>query len=338
MFSIKNENKVKQCNNNASSKSPSVAKRVERLAAAALIASAVSFPFITSPLTAHADELSDAKSKLSGVQNELKDKTRSISELHDEIDSLSKQINDNAEQIVEKQELIARYMDDKTNLAVIMYKTGNNGALVNAIVGSETISELSDKLDAANQLFEHADDLQRTLEQERDELEQKTSKLSAMVDEKKSMTESLNADKESLESEASELSDDIKKKSSTSSSENGQPFKTSDSCDWKTGVASGYGGHGDASIADNQRTATGAAVTETSMGVAIPMAWGNTSKYYGKKVEISYNGRSVIATINDCGGMGGGSRSLDLQPGVFKAFGFSDCNSWGLRTVKYRFI
>ena len=45
------------------------------------------------------------------------------------------------------------------------------------------------------------------------------------------------------------------------------------------------------------------------------------------------------ATQNDdCGYMGGGSRSLDFQPGVFKAFGFSDCDSWGLRTVSYRFL
>ena len=36
--------------------------------------------------------------------------------------------------------------------------------------------------------------------------------------------------------------------------------------------------------------------------------------------------------------MGGGSRVLDLQPGVWKAFGFSSCNDWGLRTVSYRFL
>ncbi len=47
---------------------------------------------------------------------------------------------------------------------------------------------------------------------------------------------------------------------------------------------------------------------------------------------------TVLATVNDCGYMGGGSRSLDLQPGVWKAFGFSSCNDWGLRTVSYRFL
>ena len=37
-------------------------------------------------------------------------------------------------------------------------------------------------------------------------------------------------------------------------------------------------------------------------------------------------------------GMGGGSRALDLQPGVFKAFGFNTCQAWGVRTVSYRFL
>ena len=59
---------------------------------------------------------------------------------------------------------------------------------------------------------------------------------------------------------------------------------------------------------------------------------------YKRQVEISYNGMTVFATVNDCGNMGGGSRALDLQPGVWKAFGFSSCNAWGLRTVSYRFL
>ena len=59
---------------------------------------------------------------------------------------------------------------------------------------------------------------------------------------------------------------------------------------------------------------------------------------YKRQVEISYNGQTVLATVNDCGGMGGGSRSLGLQPGVWKAFGFSSCLDWGLRTVNYRFL
>ena len=59
----------------------------------------------------------------------------------------------------------------------------------------------------------------------------------------------------------------------------------------------------------------------------------NYRSYLGRAVEIKYGGKTVIATVNDCGNMGGGSRALDLQPGVFKAFGFSTCQAWGVRTV-----
>lgn len=107
---------------------------------------------------------------------------------------------------------------------------------------------------------------------------------------------------------------------------------------WSTGVASAYGGSTDPSTPNPGTTASGAVCDDNSMGVAIPMSWPRYWEYYGCTVEISYNGQTVLATINDCGGMGGGSRSLDLQPGVWKAFGFSSCLDWGLRTVSYRIL
>ena len=107
---------------------------------------------------------------------------------------------------------------------------------------------------------------------------------------------------------------------------------------WQTGIASAYGGSSDPNTPNPGTTATGAVCNDSSMGVAVPMAWPNYRSYLGRKVEIRYNGKTVIATVNDCGGMGGGSRSLDLQPGVFKKFGFNTCQAWGLRTVSYRFL
>ncbi|WP_246599789.1 coiled-coil domain-containing protein [Gordonibacter massiliensis (ex Traore et al. 2017)] len=107
---------------------------------------------------------------------------------------------------------------------------------------------------------------------------------------------------------------------------------------WSTGVASAYGGSTDPYTPNPGTTATGDTCDDWSMGVAVPMAWPRYWQYYGRTVEISYMGMTVLATVNDCGYMGGGSRSLDLQPGVWKAFGFSSCNDWGLRTVNYRFL
>lgn len=107
---------------------------------------------------------------------------------------------------------------------------------------------------------------------------------------------------------------------------------------WKTGVASAYGGSTDPYTPNPGTTATGAVCDDNSMGVAVPMSLTGYRKLFGRTVEISWNGKTVYATVNDCGGMGGGSRALDLQPGVWKAFGFSSCRAWGLRTVNYRFL
>ena len=110
---------------------------------------------------------------------------------------------------------------------------------------------------------------------------------------------------------------------------------TNSTAGWKSGVASAYGGSTDPGC--GSITANGSRVTESSMGVAIPLAWGRRD-LLGHKVMISYGGKTVTATINDLGGMGGGSRALDLQPGVWRAFGFNSCNSWGIRTVKYKIL
>lgn len=105
---------------------------------------------------------------------------------------------------------------------------------------------------------------------------------------------------------------------------------------WVSCVASAY------TIADNDppgstATASGIPLDESVPTVAMPMSM-NPSQFYGSTIEISYNGMSVIATVTDCGAMGGGSRGLDLTPAVFRAFGASSADEWGLRTVSYRFL
>ena len=105
---------------------------------------------------------------------------------------------------------------------------------------------------------------------------------------------------------------------------------------WITCIASAY------TIADNDppgstATASGIPLDESVPTVAMPMSM-NPSRFYGAKIEISYNGMSVVATVTDCGYMGGGSRGLDLTPAVFHAFGVSSGDEWGLREVSYRFL
>lgn len=128
------------------------------------------------------------------------------------------------------------------------------------------------------------------------------------------------------------------KPSSGSSSSKPSTGSSSSDSGWKTGIASAYGGKTDPYTPNPGTTATGATCDDNSMGVAVPMSLPGYRKLFGRTVEISYGGKTVYATVNDCGGMGGGSRVLDLQPGVWKAFGFSSCRAWGLRTVSYRFL
>ncbi len=141
---------------------------------------------------------------------------------------------------------------------------------------------------------------------------------------------------ESPGSAANQPADTTDNSSSGGSSDSGGFSSEESDAGWSTGLASAYGSTSDGTL--GAHTATGALVTESSMGVAVPMSWPNFRSYYGHTVEISYGGRTVIAVVNDCGGLGGGSRSLDLQPGVWKALGASNCFDWGVRTVSYRFL
>lgn len=106
--------------------------------------------------------------------------------------------------------------------------------------------------------------------------------------------------------------------------------------EWKVGMASAYGGSSDPS--SGHTTATGERVDDFSMGVAVPMSLPNYRQYFGHQILIKIGGTVVTAKVNDCGYMGGGSRALDLQPGVFKAFGYGSCQAWGVRQVEYRIL
>lgn len=97
-----------------------------------------------------------------------------------------------------------------------------------------------------------------------------------------------------------------------------------------TGTAGAYGGSDDPG---KTKTATGETVDDCSMGVAIPMSWPNCRSYLGKTILINYDGMTVLAKINDIGVLSG--RDLDLQPGVFRSFGYNSCVDWGIRSISY---
>lgn len=101
--------------------------------------------------------------------------------------------------------------------------------------------------------------------------------------------------------------------------------------EWQSGLASGYGGPD-----IGRHVAYGEEVLgENDMGVAVPVAWW---RLLGHHMEIEYNGIVVTAYINDTGPFASLGRSLDLQPGVWKAFGFESEWDWGVREVRFRVI
>ena len=101
---------------------------------------------------------------------------------------------------------------------------------------------------------------------------------------------------------------------------------------WQQGSASAY------TLACNDgydATASGIKLTENSMTVAVPA---NRTDLLGKTCEIYYNGVTVTAKVTDTGGFAPLGRDLDLAGGVWRAFGATSTDNWGVRTVSYRFL
>ena len=110
----------------------------------------------------------------------------------------------------------------------------------------------------------------------------------------------------------------------------GNPSPDSDYGEWKTGLASAYG------IGNvGYTTHWGNMLTWDSMGVAVPIGM---KHLMGSYVEIEYGGKSITCFIDDTGGFAIYGRVLDLQPGVWKYFGFEHEDDWGVRNVRYRII
>lgn len=124
------------------------------------------------------------------------------------------------------------------------------------------------------------------------------------------------------------------------SSSNPQPSNPSatdgsevkDDGEWMIGSASAYSPE---SNTGGNATASGEILSESSVSVAVPAS----QRYLlGRTVQIRWNGKTVNAKVTDTGGFAAYGRVLDLAPGVYKAFGFSSANAWGVRVVQYRFL
>lgn len=331
--------------------------------------------------------LDEAKARLDQI-------TQEYNELNAEIDGMQSKIDRLAEQVLEAQAAMLEGRDALSDAAVYEYRNNTMTTMLNILLGSQDISELTTNMSYISQIMDHQAKEIATQKQLKIELESASEELNAQKNEQESKlaeldrkqseaqnvvdqvsqeyaanTEYLNALRSQAdtlrrtEAQATQVVDPgantIDRPSSPSSSQptpdSGQSGSagstgsggnaggtssapSSSGEGWRTGLATAYGGSSDPYTPNPGKTATGAVCNDYSVGVAVPMAWSNYRSYLGRTVEIVYNGKTVYAPVNDCGGMQGGRVSLDLQPGVFKAFGFNTCNAWGIRTVQYRFL
>lgn len=265
--------------------------------------------------------------------------SQSISDLVNNMQYFDAIQEDQARQIAEQKQLEATFNDALDDL------NKKKDEQVKAISDAE--AKQTEAQQVVAQATAHLSDAQAAAEAARlAELQKQAEALKAQQEaqsqtEQASAEESKGAAEKAEESGNSAASNSGNQSSSGSSSEsNSSSSNNSNSSNtssgWQSGVVSAYGSTSDGTL--GAHTATGAIVSESSMGVAVPMSMPNYRSYFGRSVEISYGGRTVVAVVNDCGGLGGGSRALDLQPGVWTALGASSCFDWGVRTVSYRFL
>lgn len=311
--------------------------------------------------------LAEAESKLAELSSECDQLEAEINEMQGKVDEL-------AEQTMAAQDAM---LAGRASLGEAMqheYRNSSASAMLGVIFGStdwtqftkgvDYLSSIMDsqaeEVEKQKQLKAELEEVSAELTKQKDEQESKLGELESKRDEAQQVVDQVseevaaNTEKlEELKAQAAAISKPSQSATSSSPSTSQQPSSNSSSNsgnasanvpsssmggEWRQGPASAYGGSSDPNTRNPGRTATGAICDDSSMGVAVPMAWPNYRSLLGKTVEIRYGGQTVYATVNDCGGMGGGARHLDLQPGVFKAFGFSTCQAWGVRTVSYRFL
>ena len=323
---------------------------------------------------AYADDLSDAQASLEAASAQLDSITKEYNEIESNIAALESQMQETTSKVMNAQSAMLKGQDVLGSAVKASYKNEGSSSLVSVFLMSEDLGDFlknityysaiqQDQADLVEEQKELRGQFSAALSELEDQKRQQdaTKKLATakkaeaekVVAEASAKVSAIESEREriaELQAKAAQMEQQNQQENTPDSGWNTNTDGGSDGGDggdsgsiepsegWQTGVASAYGGSSDPYTPNPGRTATGAVCDDNSMGVAIPMAWSNYWQYYGHAVEISYGGRSVIATINDCGYMGGGSRSLDLQPGVFKALGFSTCQAWGVRTVSYRIL
>ena len=290
------------------------------------------------PIDTAVSSLEDAQNKLAACQNEYNAAVNDANNLQLEIAEASKQA-------VEAQNEVLANQNVFNKICKYEYTSGSMPFL-ELVLFSPSFDQFVKNVDYANKIMEdkykslseqakkrdHFNDIIRQLNLKADQYNKAVDASQAKLSEINALVESAKATLSAAEAA------EIERQAGGGTSGGGDdPSPQPDpGGEWQVGMASAYGGSSDPS--SGHTTATGETVDDWSMGVAVPMSLPNYRQYFGHQILIKVGGTIVTAKVNDCGYMGGGSRALDLQPGVFKAFGYGSCQAWGVRQVEYRIL
>lgn len=316
--------------------------------------------------------LAEAQSKLSTLSTECTQLESEIAEMQVKVDEL-------ADQTFEAQEAMYAGQESLGNAMVYDYRNNSMSALLDVFFGSDDLSQFTKGIDYISSIMDsQAEEIERQkvlraeldevsdeLNKQKDEQEAKLGELELKRDEAQQVvdqvSEEVAANTEKLEELKAQAAAIAKSTQSTAVNTTGSttgntgsssqgssggvtntgsvgtnggwvaPMSTS----WNSGYATAYDLPGN-------YTASGIVYTNDFKGVAIDV---NTPGYRQlvnshRKIEISYNGRTVYAQIIDGGGFAGYGTSLDLMHAVYTALDPSATSAkyWGKHTVSYRLL
>ena len=325
------------------------------------------------PLPALAETSEEVRAEVASTQAELDALATQIAEGEARVTELQAEVDQLADESVELQTSIIQNRDRLAKIVAEGYKSNYDAHTLALLLSSRSVDELISQVYYAQKVSEWETECIEQLNADKASLDARMSQINQAKSEQAAEVEALNAQREELDATVAALNEkadrleeeerEAARKAAEEAARKAAEEKarreaeekarrdalaaaqaagdvsvvpTQGGDGWITCIASAY------TIADNDppgstATSSGIPLDESVPTVAMPMSM-NPSRFYGSKIEISYNGMSVIATVTDCGYMGGGSRGLDLTPAVFRAFGFSSANDWGLRQVSYRFL
>jgi peptidoglycan DL-endopeptidase CwlO len=333
------------------------------LATVAGIAASVCCAVALTATPAHAATIDELQAKVDEASQAYNDATQKVSELQSKIEESQAKIDEVNAKLPEQKEKAATSMsaaykmqqstpglvsmllsaetfsDFLTNFQYVTAIQRSNAQAVNELVTMEQeLSNAQATLDAAQ---EEATAQQQQAESSLASAEGALNELNAQLAAEAAAQAAAQAAEEAAAQAEAASTDD------SASSSGGTPVETSAATSnpsatdgtevvtdggWMMGSASAYCVE---SNTGGDATASGEILTDDSVTVAVPL---DQRYLLGRSVQIRYAGTTITATVTDVGGFAKYGRVLDLAGGVWKAFGFSSADDWGVRVVQYRFL